>query len=243
MTTIAFLINLAGATMLLLFAVRMMQTGIERSMGPSFKRLVSTRKDSRLQTAFAGVILAIILQSATAVALLASGFASSGILTFVGGLSLVLGADLGSALVIQILSFKLDWLIPLLLAIGGWLFLKVGSRRAKQFGRILMGVAFILLALRLIGSAMEVSSGPHVPAQTRSDHPACLEECGSRQILGRVSDLPRHQSRLRHTDRTSGKTSCGGCPAYQGSALQPGIDVNHEAVRYWRHRFGPMFAA
>lgn len=155
MTTVAFLINLAGATMLLLYAVRMVQTGIERSMGPSFKRLVTTRKESPVGTALAGVVLAIILQSATAVALLASGFAASGILTFAGGLALVLGADLGSALVIQILSFKLDWMIPLLLAIGGWLFLKVEARRMRQFGRILLGVAFILLALRLIGSAMD----------------------------------------------------------------------------------------
>jgi phosphate:Na+ symporter len=155
MTIIVFVINLAGATMLLLFAVRMVQTGIERSMGPSFRRVVTERKDSRVQTALAGIVLAIVLQSATAVALLASGFASSGILTFAGGLSLVLGADFGSALVIQILSFKLDWLIPLLLAVGGWLFLKLERRRAKQFGRILLGIAFILLALRLIGTAME----------------------------------------------------------------------------------------
>ncbi len=155
MTTLAFLINLAGATMLLLFAVRMVQTGIERSMGPSFRRLVTTRKDSRIRTAFAGLVLAIILQSATAVALLSSGFASSGILTFSGGLALVLGADLGSALVIQILSFQLDWLVPLLLTIGGYMFLKLESRQAKQYGRILLGVAFILLALRLIGHAMD----------------------------------------------------------------------------------------
>jgi phosphate:Na+ symporter len=155
MTTLAFLINLAGATMLLLFAVRMVQTGIERSMGPSFRRMVTARKDSRVRTAFAGVVLAIILQSATAVALLASGFAASGILTFTGGLALLLGADLGSALVIQVLSFQLDWLVPLLLTLGGYMFLKVDSRRAKQYGRILLGVAFILLALRLIGHAMD----------------------------------------------------------------------------------------
>ena len=155
MTTVTFLINLSGATMLLLFAVRMVQTGIERSMGPSFRRIVTNHRDSRVQTALAGVTLAIVLQSATAVALLASGFASSGILTFAGGLILVLGADLGSAMVIQVLSFDLDWLIPLLLASGGYLFLKVDSRRAKQVGRILIGVAFILLALELIGAAME----------------------------------------------------------------------------------------
>ena len=39
-------------------------------------------------------------------------------MTFVSGLAVILGADLGSALVVQILTFKLDWLIPFLLSLG-----------------------------------------------------------------------------------------------------------------------------
>ncbi|HHS82795.1 MAG TPA: Na/Pi cotransporter family protein, partial [Devosia sp.] len=174
MTTLIFILNLAGATMLLLFAVRMVQTGIERSMGSSFRRIITARRENRLQTAFAGVLLAIILQSATAAALLASGFAGSGLLSFTGGLSVVLGADVGSALVIQILSFKLSWMIPLLLAAGGYLFLKVEGPVLRQVGRILLGVALILLALRLIGEAMgPIREGDFLPAiaeYLRSDY-------------------------------------------------------------------------
>lgn len=139
--------------MLLLFAVRMVRTGIERSYGASFQRVLTQHKNP-INSASAGFGLAVILQSSAAVALLVSGFAASNLLSFGSGLAVVLGADLGSALVIQILSFKLDWLIPLLLATGGWLFVKVETARFRQIGRILMGVAFILLSLQLLRAAM-----------------------------------------------------------------------------------------
>ena len=49
-----FLLHLAAATMLLLFGVRMVRTGIERAMGSSFKRLVTGTKRNNIQGAFAG---------------------------------------------------------------------------------------------------------------------------------------------------------------------------------------------
>ncbi len=154
MAILGFLLNLAGATMLLLFAVRMVRTGIERRYGASFQRLM-TRERNLLPTALIGTSLAVILQSSAAVALLAAGFAASGYLGFGTGLAIVLGADLGSALIIQVLSFDLDWLLPLLLAVGGWLFVNTEARKWRQFGRILLGIAFILLALRLLREAMD----------------------------------------------------------------------------------------
>jgi len=140
--------------MLLLFAVRMVRTGIERAFGSAFRTMVTSPR-SRLHSAAFGLLLAIILQSSAAVALLVSGFAGAGGLSFVTGLSTALGADLGSALLIQILSLKLDALAPLLIAVGGFLFLKTERRSLKQAGRIILGVAFILLALRFLRETME----------------------------------------------------------------------------------------
>ncbi|MEP2027723.1 MAG: Na/Pi cotransporter family protein [Paracoccaceae bacterium] len=154
MTIISFLVQLAGATMLLLFAVRMVRTGIERAFGPSFQRAV-VRTQSPVTAASTGVILAIVLQSSAAVALLVAGFAGTGSITFATGLAMVLGADLGSALLIQILSFKLEWLVPVLLAIGGGFFIKSDSRKIKQAGRIILGIAFILISLRFLRETMD----------------------------------------------------------------------------------------
>ena len=149
MVIVQFILELAGATILLLFAVRMVRTGVERAFGSSFRRLV-TGSNARFRATFAGVALAAIMQSSVAVAMLIAGFASAGTLSFQLGLPAMLGADLGSALVIQFLSMETSWLAPLLLVIGGLMFLKSQSALAKQIGRALLGVALILIALELM---------------------------------------------------------------------------------------------
>ncbi len=154
MLILSFLVHLAGATMLLLFAVRMVRTGIERAFGSSFRRVV-TQNRNPFSAAAAGLMLAIVLQSSAAVALLVAGFSAAGALTFGVGLAVVLGADLGSALLIQVFSFNLDWLVPVLLAIGGGLFVKAEQRRLRQFGRIILGIAFILISLRFLRETMD----------------------------------------------------------------------------------------
>ncbi len=164
MAILTFLLNLAGSVMLLLFAVRMVRTGIERSFGAQFQRWL-TESTSLIGSGATGVMLALILQSSAAVALLAGGFAAAGYLAFPAGLAVVLGGDLGSALIIQVLSFRLDWLVPLLLTIGGFLFVKTEGRRWRQAGRILMGVAFILISLQLLRETMEpIKDSAFLPA-------------------------------------------------------------------------------
>ncbi|MEM7076065.1 MAG: Na/Pi cotransporter family protein [Pseudomonadota bacterium] len=154
MATVSFLISLAGATMLLLYAVRMVRTGIERSYGASFQRLMTAQRGPA-RACVLGTAMAVVLQSSTAVLVLTSGFAAGAMLAFPTAFAIVLGADLGSALIIQVLSFQLDWLVPLLLAVGGYLFVKTEAKKPRQLGRILMGVAFILLSLRFLREAVD----------------------------------------------------------------------------------------
>lgn len=155
MHLIYILIQLAAAIMLLLWAVRMVRTGIERAHGVALRDALRGASQGRIKAAFAGVVLAILLQSSTAVAILAAGFAVSGALTVAGGIAIMLGADVGSALVVQALSFDLGWLVPLLLLVGATMFLKFEGRLVKQTGRSLLGIAFILISLKMVGEATE----------------------------------------------------------------------------------------
>jgi len=153
MTAILVLMHLAGAVTLLLWAVRMVRTGVERAYGAALERTLKGARGGRLKPVIVGAFAAVILQSATAVGVLASGFAASGLLAPGPAMALLLGADLGSALVVQVLSLDLSWLMPFLLISGGWMFLKGVGRGIKQTGRILMGVGLVLLSLKLIGEA------------------------------------------------------------------------------------------
>ena len=153
MLILSFLIQVFGATFMLLFAVRMVRTGIERAFGASFRRVVRGTH-SPLRLIPLGTALAIVLQSSAAVTLLAAGFAARDAIAFLPAVAIVLGGDLGSSLLIQILSLRVDWLVPVFLTVGGVLFLKTERRRLKQAGRIILGIAFILIALRLLREAI-----------------------------------------------------------------------------------------
>lgn len=146
-------VHLVAAIVLLLWAVRMVRTAVERAYSAQLKRMLAHAEKSRLGAAAVGTAMAIALQSSTAVAALASSFAAGGLMSGTAGLALMLGAYLGSAMVASILSFDLSVLTPPLIIAGGVLFLRGTSRQTKQLGRMVLGVAFVLLSLEMIGEA------------------------------------------------------------------------------------------
>lgn len=153
MAIVGFILQILAAVMLLLFAVGLVRSGIERRFGQHFARYL-TGHGSTTTAAASGMGLAVMLQSSAAVALLLCGFAATGMLGFPTGLAALLGADLGSALVIQFLSLDLQWLQPILLVVGGWLYLKSDRPQLRIIGRIILGLALILVSLHLLREAV-----------------------------------------------------------------------------------------
>jgi phosphate:Na+ symporter len=149
------LLHLAGAVALLLFATRMVRTGVERAYGDVLRHRLRSVLRNPVLAILAGAALAICLQSATAVALLVGSFSGAGIVGGTSGLLAVLGADVGSALVVKLLSFDLSLLVPLCLAAGTAMFMATERRDWRQFGRILVGIGLLILSLRMIGEASE----------------------------------------------------------------------------------------
>lgn len=96
-----------------------------------------------------------LLQSSVAVVLLIASFVSTGTIGFSSALSTVIGADLGSALIVLLLSFQINWLMPLCLSIGGWLYIKTNTTYFKKTGKALIGIGLILLSLQLLAEAFE----------------------------------------------------------------------------------------
>lgn len=147
------LLHLAGAVALLLFATRMVRTGVERAYGDVLRHKLRDTMRNPVLAVLAGTGLAIALQSSTAVTLLVGSFAGAGIVSGMAGQLAVRGAEIGSALVIKILTFDLSLLVPVCLAAGTSMFLATERRSWQQFGRILVGIGLMLLSLELVGQA------------------------------------------------------------------------------------------
>ncbi|MEM8627887.1 MAG: Na/Pi cotransporter family protein, partial [Pseudomonadota bacterium] len=120
---------------------------------PELKRSLKDLSSRHVSAAGGGLLAAMLMQSSAAVALIGAGVASSGMLALPAALALVLGADLGSALMAQVLFLPVAAVIPFALLAGVTLFLKAPSRKAKQIGRILIGFALVLVALGMIRTA------------------------------------------------------------------------------------------
>lgn len=152
-TMIVLLLNLAGAVALLLWAVRMIRTSVERAFMPQLRGALRHAADRRIEALAGGAAAALMLQSATAVAMLVVAFAEAGTLAAPVGLAVLLGADLGSAVVARILLAPISAIAPVLLVLGLGLFSRGARQSVKQGGRLMIGLALVLIALAMIREA------------------------------------------------------------------------------------------
>lgn len=142
------LINLAGAIALLLWGVRMVQTGVQRAFGPRLRQILGSALRNRFQAALAGLGVTAILQSSTATGLMTAGFAASGLVDLVPALAVMLGANIGTTLIVQVMSFDVSALSPALFLAGLLMFRRGASSRTRDLGRVAIGIGLMLLSLR-----------------------------------------------------------------------------------------------
>ena len=151
------IVNLLGSVALLLWGVRMVRTGIVRAWGERLKRFIELRLKNRLTAMLAGMGATILLQSGTATALIITGLAATGGIAAARGLAVLLGADVGSAIVSAAFAtggvFLSLWLSPLLIFAGYVVFSASSDFKPRNMGRIFMGLGLMLLALKLVTSA------------------------------------------------------------------------------------------
>lgn len=150
-----FLLHVSGAAALLLWSVRLVRTGVERGWSVALRKLLRRGGQNRLFSAGLGTTAAVLLQSSTAVAILTGNFVSAGTLAAPAGLATLLGADVGSAIVAQILMTRADWLVPILLFAGVALFLRGRQSNTRMSGRILIGLALVFVSLSMLRDATE----------------------------------------------------------------------------------------
>src|ERR1700754_3630210 len=133
------LVSLAGSVALLLWGVHMVQTGVQRAFGAKLRTWLGTALRNRLRAFLAGMGVTAILQSSTATGLMVTGFAAGGLVDLVPALAVMLGANVGTTLIVQVLSFNVAQISPLFILIGVFLFRRA-TAGPRDFGRVMIGL-------------------------------------------------------------------------------------------------------
>ena len=150
------LLDLAGAIALLLWGSHMVQTGVQRAFGPQLKTILGGALRNRFLAFFAGLGVTALLQSSTATGLMTAGFAASGMVDLVPALAVMLGANVGTTLIVQVMSFNVAALSPCLILVGVVMFRRDSSTRTRDLGRAVIGLGLMFLALRQLLELMTV---------------------------------------------------------------------------------------
>jgi phosphate:Na+ symporter len=144
------LLDLMGGVALLLWGLHMVQSGILRAFGSDLRYLLSKALGNRFTAFAAGLGLTALLQSSTATAIMTTSFAAAGLVQLVPALAIMLGANVGTTLIVQILSFNVVAAAPVLFVIGLVAFRSGARTRIKDLGRVAIGLGLMLLALHIL---------------------------------------------------------------------------------------------
>ncbi|KJZ35638.1 MULTISPECIES: Na/Pi cotransporter family protein [Pseudomonas] len=161
MSGTTLLINLAGAIALLLWGTHMISSALLRGFGSPLRQWLGQNLSNRWMALLSGIGITGLLQSSTAVSLMATSFTAAGTLALAPALAVMLGANIGSTLVVQLLSLDVSILTPLALLTGLIVFRLRDDSRYESVGCALIGLGLMLLALHMLGSTLaHVESTP-----------------------------------------------------------------------------------
>jgi phosphate:Na+ symporter len=164
------LLQLGGYVGLLLWGTHMVGTGVERGFGAELRLWLGRTLSrpggrARFYACLAGLAVTAVLQSSTATGLMVTSFTASGAIGLAPALAVMLGANLGSTLITQILAFNISEVAPVLVLIGVVLFRSSDDGRGRNLGRLGIGLGLMLLALGSLVHTLEpVETAPALRA-------------------------------------------------------------------------------
>ena len=144
------LLDLMGGVALLLWGLHMVLSGVLRAFGPDLRRFLSKALGNRFTAFGAGLGMTALLQSSTATGLMTASLAADGVVSLVPALAIMLGANVGTTLIVQLLSFNIAAVAPVLFVVGLVTFRAGGGSLAKALGRVAIGLGLTLLALHIL---------------------------------------------------------------------------------------------
>jgi len=144
------LLDLVGGVALLLWGLHMVRSGIVRAFGSDLRRFLGVALRNRFLAFVAGIFVTALLQSSTATGLMTASFVTGGAVDLVPALAIMLGANVGTTLIVQVLSFNVSAVAPVLFVIGVTAFKRGGQTRTRDLGRVAIGLGLMVLSLHLL---------------------------------------------------------------------------------------------
>ncbi len=148
------LVSLFGGVFLLLYGIQLLNDGLQNAAGSKIRSLLRSLTSNRLMAVGAGAFITGLIQSSSATSVMLVGFVSAGLMSFRQTLAVILGADIGATLTVQLIAFHVYEYSILLIGIGLAINFFAKKTLWKNLGQGVLGFGFVFLSLKIMTEAM-----------------------------------------------------------------------------------------
>ncbi len=159
----SILLNMCGGLGLFLFGMKLMSEAIEKSAGAKLRSILEFFTKNKFSGLIVGIIFTAIIQSSSACTVMVVSFVNAGLMTLYQAVGVIMGANIGTTITSQLVSFNLSKFAPLFLLAGVIMVMFVKKDSVKKIGEILLGFGVLFLGLSLMSASMAgIKENPNI---------------------------------------------------------------------------------
>ncbi len=147
------ILNLLCGIGLFLYGLKLMSEGSEKAFGQKMRNILSLTAGTKCKAVITGTAVTSVIQSSTAVTVMAVGFVESGVMSIFQATGIVLGANIGTTVTSLLIAFNFSALAPFIIFLAVLTVLVAKSKKIRLTGEIFLGFGLLFLGLNTMGSA------------------------------------------------------------------------------------------
>lgn len=151
--TIAF--GAAAGLGLFLYGMHLMGAGLQKAAGERLKSIIEMLTKNKYIAVLIGTIVTAIIQSSSATTVMVVGFVNAGIMTLNQAIGVIMGANIGTTMTAQLVSFNLEAIAPIAVAIGMVLYITAKNPKVKDYAEILIGFGILFVGMVYMKDAVK----------------------------------------------------------------------------------------
>lgn len=146
---------LLGGLGLFLFGMKTMSDAIEKTAGAKLRPILEKFTSNKFLGLIVGAVFTALVQSSSACTSMVVSFVDSGLMNLYQAVGVIMGANIGTTITSQLVSFNLEQYAPIFLAVGVIMYMFIKKEKVNRFGEIIIGFGVLFLGISLMGAAVE----------------------------------------------------------------------------------------
>lgn len=153
-STLMIIIKLMGGLGLFMYGMKLMGDGLENAAGDGLKKILEKVTSNPIKSVIVGAAVTAIIQSSSATTVMVVGFVNAGLMNLTQATGIIMGANIGTTITAQLVSFKLDSIAPIFVFVGALIVMFVKGKKRKEIGNIILGFGILFTGMGIMSSSM-----------------------------------------------------------------------------------------